>query len=197
MDVICLFLLEELSDVMGPVLLVLILKMKIIVLDSLAAAGVPVPGTGTWQHLALATLITLIVNGMNKEKEKNGYIALVSILLISSLTLFLAVNANLFGISESRMALDGAHSSKAYYLANLCAEEALINLKDDLDYSGNETINIAGGSCEILPLEGSGNENRTIKTTGSFDNKTRKIKIDIDLVNPVMEINSWLEVTDF
>lgn len=134
---------------------------------------------------------------MNKEDNKNGYIALVSILLVSSLTLFLAVNANLFGISESRMALDRAHSSKAYYLANLCAEEALINLKDDLDYSGDETINIAGGSCEILPLEGSGNENRTIKTTGSFDNKTRKIKIDIDLVNPVMEINSWLEVTDF
>jgi len=134
---------------------------------------------------------------MNNENKKNGYIALVSLLIISSITLFIAVNANLFGISESRMALDRANSSKAFYLANLCAEEALIKLKDDSNYSGNETINTSRGNCEILLIEGSGETNRTVKTTGNFDNKTRKIKIEISRINPLMEISSWEEVIDF
>jgi hypothetical protein len=134
---------------------------------------------------------------MKNENQKNGYIALVSVLIISSITLFLAINANLFGISESGMALRKSHSSKSFYLANLCAEDALMKLKNNLDYSGDETLSLDGGSCYISSLEGSGNEDRIIKTSGNFNDQTRRIIIEIGRVNPLMEISSWREVSSF
>lgn len=135
---------------------------------------------------------------MNKLKTQKGYIALISLLIISAVTLSVAINSSLFGLSESKMGLQKSHSSKAFYLAILCAEDSLMKLKDDLNYSGSETIIINDqGSCEILPLEGSGNNDRVIKTSGVSHGQTRKIRIDITEVNPSMEIESWQEVTSF
>jgi len=141
----------------------------------------------------------LIVIGMsyNKTNNQQGYIALISIIIISAVTLLLAISANLFGISEAQMGLRKSQGSEAFYLANLCAEDALMKLKDNLNYSGNESLTIGDGSCEILFLEGTGNKDRIIKTTGEIYGLVRKIKIDIDLVHPIMEIRSWEEVTGF
>ena len=138
----------------------------------------------------------LFVNGMIYNKEK-GYIALITILIISAVTLLVAINASLFGISESKMGLQKINSSKAFALTNLCAENALMNLKEDLSYSGNETSNIYDGSCTIYLIEGSGNNDRIVKVEGVFLNQKRRIKIDISEVNPTMIINSWQEVSTF
>ena len=133
----------------------------------------------------------------NKSKTQKGYIALILILIISGVTLLIAISTSLFGISESGMGLQKSQSSEVFYLATLCAEDALMKLKDDLNYSGNETLTFDEGSCDILSLEGSGNQDRTIKTTGAAYNQTRKIKIEIAQVNPIMEINTWQEVVSF
>ena len=134
----------------------------------------------------------------NKLKNQKGYIALVSFLIISAVTLSVAINASLFGLSESEMGLQKSHSSKAFYLATLCAEDALMKLKDDLNYSGGETWTIDDqGTCDIFPLEGSGNKDRIIKTSGTSHDQTRKIKINIIEVNPLMKIEAWQEVTSF
>src|SRR4030042_1222322 len=84
-------------------------------------------------------------------------------------------------------------SSQAYYLANLCAEESLMKLKENINYNGNETINIVNGNCQILPIEG----RWTIKVSGDFQNQTKKIKIQLNQINPEMIINSWYEVAEF
>ena len=93
--------------------------------------------------------------------------------------------------------VQNSNSSRAFYLANLCAEDALMKLKDNLDYLGNESLIIDDDSCEILQVEGSGNSDRVVKTTGTVYNQIRKIKIEIAQVNPKMEITSWREVIDF
>jgi len=109
----------------------------------------------------------------------------------------IAIGTSLFGISESDMGLLKSQSAEAFYLANLCAEDALMKLKDDLKYPGNETLIMGEGSCDILDVKGGGNQNRVVKTTGTIYNQTRKIKIEIKQVNPKMEISSWQEVIDF
>ena len=131
------------------------------------------------------------------QKNQKGYIALISILIISGVTLLVAISANLLGISEADMGLQKNQSSRSFYLAVLCAEDALMKLRDNLEYPGNEVLVIGDGTCNILPVEGSGNQNRVIKTTGTIFNQTRKIKIQINKVNPKMRINSWQEVVDF
>jgi hypothetical protein len=134
---------------------------------------------------------------MYNNQNQKGYIALISILIVSGMTLLIAISVSLSGISESDMGLLKNQSTKAFYLATLCAEDALVKLKNDLKYSGNETLTIGEGSCTILAIKGGGNFNRVVKTTGTIYNQIRKIKVEISQVNPKMEISSWQEVTSF
>ena len=95
------------------------------------------------------------------------------------------------------MSLISQESNKALALANLCAEQALFKLVTTLNYSGNESIIIEGKSCEILSIEGTGNFNRVIKTQSTVSKYTKKIKIEVSQISPVVEISSWEEVSDF
>jgi hypothetical protein len=103
------------------------------------------------------------------------------------------ISFSLLSADESAMALENFQSSKSYFLANLCAEQALMKLKENTDYSGNETINIEDGSCQILPIEGQW----IVKTTGNFQNQMKKIRISISQVDPEVVIDSWQEVASF
>jgi len=127
------------------------------------------------------------------KAEERGFVALTTILIILALSLILGLGISLLSISEMTMGLEKSFSSRAYYLANLCAEDALIELKENINYQGNKTIGIEGGNCQILPIEG----NWTVKTIGNFQNQIKKMKIVISQVNPQMVIQSWEEVADF
>lgn len=131
-----------------------------------------------------------------KQKMQQGYVALITILLVSAVALVLVVDTTLFGVSETKTSLLQEQSTQAYYLAESCAEYALLNLQNDLEYSGEETLNIGDYSCEILAVEGQGNQDRVIKTQGLVNNQTRKLRIDIESIAPGMEITSWEEVTE-
>ena len=122
-----------------------------------------------------------------------GFVALTTVLIILAISLILGLGISLLSISEMTMGLEKTLSSRAYYLANLCAEDALMNLKEDSNYPGGKTIEIEGGNCQILPIEG----NWTLKTIGNFQNQVKKMKIVISQVNPQMVIQSWEEVADF
>lgn len=124
----------------------------------------------------------------------NGYIALISVLIISALAILIASSANLISISESKMGLQENQSWESFYLAKACAEKALIELKNDLNYTGNETLPFDTENCTILLVEGTGNENRVIKVTATAFKQTRKIKIEINRVNPETEIKFWSEI---
>ena len=126
-------------------------------------------------------------------RKKSGFIALVTILIIFAISLLIGVNLNLLAVGEAKMGLKKIQSSQAYYLANLCAEEALMKLKESTNYPGDETIKIEDGECQILPIEG----NWTIKVVGQFRNQVKKVKIVVEQVNPEMVIKSWEQVPDF
>lgn len=132
---------------------------------------------------------------MNQRMQ--GYIALISIIIISALLLLVASFANLFSIGESQMGLEESQSWQAFYLAAACAEEALMSLKEDTNYQGSETLIFDNGTCDIMTIGGSGNEDRTIDVLGRSQNSIRKIKVEVEQVNPEMVIRLWKEVPDF
>ena len=129
----------------------------------------------------------------NNMKNNKGFIALITVLIVLVVSLLIAINAGLLTISEIKTSLQENLSSRAYYFANLCAEQALIKLRENSSYQGSETINIENGSCTILPIEGSW----TIKVFGSASGQIKKIKIVLSQINPKITISSWQEVADF
>jgi type II secretory pathway component PulK len=130
---------------------------------------------------------------MGENKKVKGFIALITVLIILAITLAVGISLSLGSISETRTGLQKTQSSTAYYLANLCTEEALMKLKENSNYAGNEIINMENGSCEILPIEG----NWIIKVLANSSGQVRKMKIVISQINPEMIINSWEEVAEF
>jgi len=122
-----------------------------------------------------------------------GFIALITIFIILSILLLLGLSFGFLAISETQMSLDKTQSSQAYFLANLCAEQVLMKLKENINYQGNETINIDNGNCQVLQIEGQW----IIKVQGNFQNDVKKMRISVSQVNPQMIIDSWQEVADF
>ena len=127
----------------------------------------------------------------------NGFIALISILIIGAVILTVSIGVSLRSIGETTMSLDQQESRKALALANLCAETALMRLESVLNYGGSESIMIDGETCDILLVTGSGNLSRTVKTQSTVSGYTRKIKVEVSQVSPIMQISSWEEVPDF
>lgn len=131
-------------------------------------------------------------NSINFMASK-GFVGLTIVLIVLAVASLVGLSIGLLGLGEAKMGLQKSQSSQAYFLANLCAEEALMKLKENINYPGNETINIGDDRCFILPIEGSW----IVKTSANFAGQVKKNKIIISQINPRMTIVSWQEVSDF
>jgi len=134
---------------------------------------------------------------MKMVKSQAGYIALITAIIVGAVVLIMAIATTLVGIGQSRNGFLSQNFAEARSLAAACAEKALIDLKDNHNYTGNETINLGNGQCQIAAIEDLGGEARIIKLTGVVNNVTRKTKIEISQIDPSMTLVSWQEVADF
>jgi hypothetical protein len=129
---------------------------------------------------------------INLIKTQQGFVALMTVLIILAVGIVIGVSLGMGTLIQMKNALGKTQSLKASYLANLCAEYALIKLKGNPGYLGNEILNMGDGSCTIFPTEG----NWTIKVSANSSNQIRKLKIIVDHINPRMAITSWEEVSE-
>lgn len=129
--------------------------------------------------------------------NNNGFIALISILAITAIAGTIALGLILLGVNSTRTNLVYIQSAQARALANTCMEEALMKLRESIYYTGNETLSLTSGSCQIQTISGTGNTNRTINTTATVSNTTRKVQVVVATVNPAISLTSWQEMADF
>lgn len=132
-----------------------------------------------------------------KLPTDRGFIALISVLVVGALVLVVSVGVASRSLSESQSSFAEQQSGRAFSLATLCAETALLKLQNVLDYSGSESILTGGNSCSILLIGGSGNINRTLKALSTVSGYTRKVQVEISEISPVMKIDLWEVVADF
>lgn len=134
---------------------------------------------------------------MNKMDNKKGFIALTSVLVVSTILLAVFVGATSRSISQINISGASVASHKAKALARLCGEHALIELERTLGYGGDETIEIDGDSCYIQTVTGSGNTNRTLRVESTVSNYTYRMEITLLEISPSMVIDSWRNVSEF
>lgn len=130
-------------------------------------------------------------------KKRKGYIAIMTILIVSAVVLIMVITSVYISITQGMNSLLYSNYLESESLASACSEDALIKLKNNQSYAGNETINLGHGQCQIYPIENLGGESRTIKTVGTVNQTTKKIKIQISQITPTIIITSWQEVADF
>lgn len=133
---------------------------------------------------------------MNISKINNGYVALISVLIIGSVGTAIAVSLILLGLGSSRTSFSLEQSNQTKALVNACVEEALQKIKDSTPFSGTGNLSLGQGSCTYTVTKLSG-QNREIISSGAVGTIVRKAKITIDKINPDINIISWQEVEDF
>lgn len=135
---------------------------------------------------------------MMLRSARRGYAFLVTVLVIGTIAASAVVTLLLLGTSVLRATLSLENAAQAESGAMSCAERALQSLRNDLSYSGNETITLADGTtCRVLPLEGSGNSDRTICTEATAGSVIRRLEVTVDTVVPSTKVGGFLEVSDF
>lgn len=128
--------------------------------------------------------------------KKNGYITLMSVLIVSSIGVSIALSLVLLGLGSSKSSLALERSTEARGLANACAEQALQEIRNSTAYTGTGNLTLGQGTC-VYTVTDMGAETRLITATGQVNETIRKLKITIDVINPQINISSWQELADF
>jgi hypothetical protein len=138
-----------------------------------------------------------IPNSQSKSpKTKQGYITLMSVLIVGAIGLSISTSLILLGLGVSRNSLVLEQSGYARLLTNSCAEEALQQIRDSTPFSGTGNLSSPQGLCEYEVIN-DGGQSRTITASSTVKSIVRKVKITIDTINPSINITSWQEVGNF
>ena len=113
--------------------------------------------------------------------------ALVSLLMFVLVAMTVIISSITTAISNTRATSIGQQAVDAYYVAEAGAENALIRLLRNPNYSG-ETLTV-GNNQSVVTVAGS-----TITSIGNVNNLTRKIEVKISYTNNQMTIISWKEI---
>jgi len=128
--------------------------------------------------------------------NNEGYITLISVLVVGAVGVAVATSLILLGLGSSRTSFAIEQSNQAKSLANACAEEALEQIRDLTSFTGSGNLVLGQGSCTYT-VTSQGVQNRTITASGTVGTIIRKVKIIINQINPTIQIVSWQEVSDF
>jgi len=83
------------------------------------------------------------------KKYNSGFVALVSILVISMVALSVVVSISLTGVGEAKSSLDFKKGQETIQIGYGCGEEALLRTRNDQAYTGG-TLSVGEGSCTII-----------------------------------------------
>lgn len=118
-------------------------------------------------------------------KNRAGYVALVSLLIVSAVALTISIAVSLRGIEELQMSFSDSQAAKASSLANACLEEGLWRLHTNWQYYSG-SLSISPNSCIIsVTVNGSSAILEASADVGIF---RQKITTQVD---NNLEILSW------
>ncbi|OGE79376.1 MAG: hypothetical protein A2751_05495 [Candidatus Doudnabacteria bacterium RIFCSPHIGHO2_01_FULL_46_14] len=129
-------------------------------------------------------------------KLESGYILLISVLVVSAVGVAVSIAVILFGLGSSRSSFSMEQSGQSKSLVNACADEALERIREDTAFTGQGNLSLGQGVCgyNVVSL---GGQNRLITASSTVGTVIRKASINIDAINPKINVSSWLEVADF
>ena len=122
-------------------------------------------------------------------KNKNGFIAMTSILVISAVVLIISITVSMLSIGEGQSGLAHYKGENTLTFVEGCMEDALINARNNVSYNGGN-ITRPEGTCVITVVK-SGNWTITATTTNTFFKRT--IEAVITRASSIT-ILSWKEI---
>ena len=132
----------------------------------------------------------------NKEKFQKGYLAIFAVIMVISIVLVLVLSFSVKSYHSILNSRGTYRSNQAKALANMCGEYGLKQIRDLNTFTGSNTLTLGSGSCTYT-VSDLGGTNRQVNSSGVINNITRKVKIMVVSVTPIVTVSSWQEVADF
>lgn len=121
-------------------------------------------------------------------KSERGYVAFITVLIISALLISLLVSMPLITTDTLKSSLAMEKGIKSRELAKSCSEIALLKIERDINYTG-ETLSIESGSCIIEVSDTTDGKN--ISIGANIDGYTKGLDIKIETLGKSINIISW------
>jgi len=125
-------------------------------------------------------------------KPHRGFAAMLAVVVIGSIGLAAVLNSTALYIEESREVEKRAAAIQARTAAYSCANVAMLRLRKNRDYGGNENVKKNKVDCDIKPVNANG-EARTIHAQATVGGQTSRVKVDIQDIDYFF-LNSWTEI---
>lgn len=125
-----------------------------------------------------------------------GMSTLLAVLLVTVVGSALVVSLLLLSVGFSKNILVLEPSAQARALATACSETALLQIRNNISFTGSATSTFFSGNCTYT-VTNTGSQNRTITAEGNVRNVSRKVKVLLERINPTIRITYWQEVADF
>lgn len=125
----------------------------------------------------------------------HGFTLIMSVAIMGTVLMLAAISSTRLLLQQlsSTVGLEDYVSAK--YLAEGCADVALLRLRQDAGYLGNENVFIGGESCAILPMSVEGPET-VIKTEAEVRSRIYRLRVGLSSTDPLTVV-SWDRVPSF
>ena len=126
--------------------------------------------------------------------KNQGFIAISSLLIISTVVLAISLSISLTGINQMNSALGFSKSQETLLIAQSCTEEAMIRLRRQSSYSTG-SLTLGAGSCTIN-VSGTGSQ-KTIDIQATIPGPPqyiKKLQITAKLLGNSINIITWQEI---
>ena len=129
------------------------------------------------------------------RNKNNGFIALISVIVVSAILMLIAVTLSLNQFYNRYNILESEFKERSTSLAEACVDNALLELANDINYLGNATSTIYGNDkCYTGNVTTSGSQ-KVFKTRAIYQNSHTNFKIVVNSVN--LLVISWEETPTF
>lgn len=137
-------------------------------------------------------------------KMKGGFITLTATLIIMAVMLLVVRGISLQAIDDAQVSSAVEQYTKARYLAEACAEYALMELSNDSGFSdsGEQSAGLGDDSCEVIDIDLDA-PTTTLQVQGIVGDNTYQYRAEIVMstttatTTPSVVIYSWEEVDSF
>lgn len=132
---------------------------------------------------------------IHKHSKKNqGFIALMSAVIISAILILLATSLSLTGFYSRFNVLDSETKERSSGLADACVDLALLAFAQGTPYAVDTTLPVGENKCTVGGFTTSGLQ-KIFKTRGIFSNSYTNLKVTID--GTTFEVISLEEIPTF
>ena len=141
-------------------------------------------------------ILLKLKRGKVKNKNISAFATLLSVLVLGALFSVLSVLFLNSSLNNNLNSYVRGDSLKAKAAADSCVDLALMELKNQENFSGSGSLSINHGFCYFNVLQKNNGE-KEIQAEGVVNNLYKRSLIMVSEVNPFIVIDFWKEVSDF